>query len=369
MKKIAFVLRFFQEKNFHGGGEKLFFSLIKRFIASNCHIDIYCSKSDIKKIDGINNIVVIDEHYDHKKPETMEAFYEKVKSYTAQEQYDYVISENITPPLDITFLQGHSLVHRLNKNKNLFEKFLYNFRKVKKNRIEYHQKWLSRGYRKIFVVSEVLKKDLVDNYEIAPEKIAVVYPGVDVNEDFVGKKASDVLTFGLSAPGFSIKGGFVFLKALGVLKKQGYEFNAKIIYPKYKKNLGVKLLVKILNIEKNIEFLGFQKNMQDFYNSLDCLVAPSYEDTFNLAVLEAMASKTPCVVSNYAGASEIIKDGENGFVFDMEKNAENNLAKKMIELLDDKELFEKISQKGFDTAKLFSWDRTFASFCKELDSL
>ena len=155
MKKIAFVIRLLQKDKFHGGGEKLFFNLITRFSAVSNEIDIYCSKSDIESIPGVSKIIVINEHYNHLKPETMENFYSEVKNLIKNENYDYVISENITPPIDITFLQGHSLLNRLKRDKNPLEAFFYNFRKVKKERMKFHNKWFNEGYRKIFVVSGI----------------------------------------------------------------------------------------------------------------------------------------------------------------------------------------------------------------------
>ena len=412
MKKIAFIIRLLQKDKFHGGGEKLFFNLIKRFVAANYEIDIYCGKSDINLdshgvfqtpqndndfLDGINKIVVVDEHYDHLKPETMENFYDKVKNLIKDENYDYVISENITPPIDITFLQGHSLLNRLKRDKNPLEAFFYNFRKVKKERMKFHNKWFNEGYRKIFVVSFILKRDIVENYGISEDKIFVIYPGVDIPDEkeqltknchserpmgaweshdntkpcdcFANARNDNSFVFGLSAPGFKIKGGFIFLKALGLLKKKGYDFKAKIIYPKYTKNLGVKLLIRLLNIEKNVEFLSYQQNIQEFYQSIDVLVAPSIEDTFNLAVLESMASYRPCIVSANAGASEIIKNGENGFVFDMKSNPEQKLADKMTLFLKNPDSYNDICEKAFETAKYYSWQRTFEQFVNELEKL
>lgn len=371
MKKIAFVIKLLQKDKFHGGGEKLFFNLLKRFSESNYEIDIYCNKSDIENIAGVNKIIVIDKYYDHLKPETMENFYSEVENLIKDRDYDFVVSENITPPLDITFLQGHSLLNRLKRDKNPLEAFLYNFRKVKKKRMQFHKKWLNQGFRKIFVVSEVLKRDIVENYGISEDKISVIYPGVDIPDNNKPPQDNDkkVVTFGLSAPGFKIKGGFVFLKALGLLKKKNYNFKAKIIYPKYRKNLGVKLLVKFLNIEKNVEFLPYQTNIQEFYKSIDILVAPSIEDTFNLAVLEAMANYTPCIASTNAGASEIIKDGENGFVFEIKGNSEKNLAAKIIFCIKNIDKYKDICDKAFETAKYYSWQRTFENFVDELEML
>ncbi|MDD3013832.1 MAG: glycosyltransferase family 4 protein [Candidatus Gastranaerophilales bacterium] len=370
MKKIAFIIKLFQSNSFHGGGEKLFYNIINNFAKDGNLVDIYCSKSDVDNLQGINKIIVIDKIYDHTEPETMEIFYDEIKKLVSNSEYDYIISENITPSIDITFLQGHSLVHRQRKLKNLFESFLYNFRSVKKKRIKYQQKWLQEGYRKIFVVSNVLKNDIITNFNIPEDKISVVYPGVNVSCEFKPEfKEKDHIVFGLSAPGFKIKGGYILLKALYLLKNKGYKFKARIIYPKFKKNLWVKFLVKLYKIENNVEFLPLQKDMKSFYDSIDCVVIPSLEDTFGLVALEGMSYGKPCIASLNAGASEIIQEGCNGFIFKLDKNAFKNFAEKMMFFMDNKEDHEKYSKKSIETAKFYSWDKTYKDLLAQLSVL
>jgi len=361
MSKIAFVIRMYQEQDFHGGGEKLFYNLIKRLKNDGHIVHVYCSTA----ASTAKDVRVINEEYDHNNPQTMEKFYDRAGEIIKNEGYDLVISENITPPLGMTFLQGHSLVNRLRKNKNPLEAFLYNFRKTKKQRIKYQKKWLKQCYTKIFAVSELLKQDIVENFGVSPDNITVIYPGVDLPECQAKPDAepNDITTYGLLAPGFKIKGGFVFLKALSLLKKRGYSFNAKIVYPKYKKNLWVKFLVHLYNLKNNVEFLGYQMDTTNFYSSIDCLVVPSLEDTFNLAALEAMAHCLPVIISNNAGACEIINEGENGFVFNIRKNSAENLARKLMAFIDER---PDLSDNARKTAEEHSWDKFYKRFTEEI---
>jgi glycosyltransferase involved in cell wall biosynthesis len=46
------------------------------------------------------------------------------------------------------------------------------------------------------------------------------------------------------------------------------------------------------------------------------MVVPSFWDTFNFTCVEAMGAGTPVICSTGAGASELIEDGANGFVFE-----------------------------------------------------
>jgi len=369
MKKIAFVIRLFQDKGFHGGGEKIFYKLIGRFIENGFNVDIYCSSSDIKSYEGISNIFIVNKPYNHLDPEVVEDFYTEVKAMTADKGYDFIISENITPPLDIVFLQGHSVTYRRNKLKGLFEQFLYNFRPVKNKRIKYEQKWLKQGYRRIFTLSNILKNDLIENFNYPEDNISVVYPGVEMPEFIPEEKTESEFSFGLSAPGFKRKGGYIFIKALSLMKNQGYKFKAKVIYQKSRDNLWVKTLVKIYGLENFIEFLPFQKNMQEFYSSIDCLVMPSLEETFGLVALEAMSYKKPSIVSSFTGLSEILKDGLDGLIFDMNKNPSKNLAEKMAFLMDNQDKIAGIIEHGYETAKIYSWDKTYNDLIRELSQL
>jgi glycosyltransferase involved in cell wall biosynthesis len=367
MKKTAFILKFFQTKNFHGGGEKLFYNLIKRLSRDGYLVDVYCSKSDVESFEGVNKIVEINANYDHLVPEVLENFYEKAKECINGENYDYVISENITPPVDITFIQGHSMVYRQKNVKTPLEGLLYPFRKVKRERIKYQKKWTAQGYRKIFVPSEKVKNDLVENFAVNPEKIAVIYPGVDVAPlEQPQNSTNNTFTFGMSAVGFEKKGGYIFLKALKMLKSRGYEFRAKIIYPKYNKNLFVRLFVKFLGIGQNVEFLGFQNDIRAFYDSLDCIVMPSKEDSFGMVALEGMALGKPVIVSTNAGASEIIADNKNGFTFDMKPKSVENLYKKMKYVIENKNNLEELHKNAFETASKYNWERLYKDFTAHL---
>ena len=61
----------------------------------------------------------------------------------------------------------------------------------------------------------------------------------------------------------------------------------------------------------------FEKPSMDvlfFYAAADLYVGPSLEDSFSLPILEAMACGLPVIASAKAGASELIRDGETGFI-------------------------------------------------------
>lgn len=82
-----------------------------------------------------------------------------------------------------------------------------------------------------------------------------------------------------------------------------------------------------------------------FYHS-DVFVFPTHEDVWGLVAVEAMMLGKPILCSQGAGASEIVVEGENGYLFDP-YNAEN-LASLMSQLIDDPNLITKMGSQSKD---------------------
>ncbi len=364
MSSYAFVLRFFQDKNFHGGGEKVFFKLIK-YLASKGHkIDVYCTKTNADTIENVN-VIIVNAPYNHEKPDVMEKFYDAVKNILKDKKYDRIISENFSPPLDITFIHGHSIKYRMNF-KPLFLKLLYNFRKVKVERMASEKRWMEEGYNKIFAVSQIQKQDFTDNLN-APENIITVLPlahdGMKEFKDKIYSKDSS-LTFGASMIGFARKGGYALIDALKYLKE--FDYKVKIIYPKWKKNYYLRFLIFLYGLKKHVEFIEFQQSMEDFYNDIDVMLIPSREDSFNLTTLEAMAYGIVPVVSTRTGSCGILKDKFDGYIFKYDKEAGKNLACVLKEILSDPSVLNDIKKNAYETAKQYQWQNMCEKFEAEI---
>ena len=119
----------------------------------------------------------------------------------------------------------------------------------------------------------------------------------------------------------------------------------------------LKKLVKGLNIEKSVNFLGFISGSDKYswYKSVDVCVFPSLYETFGIVCLEAMACGKPVVASNVGGIPFVVEDGKTGLLFEC-GNVED-LAEKVIILLREKEMREKMGEAGRKRAKEFTWDK------------
>jgi glycosyltransferase involved in cell wall biosynthesis len=69
-------------------------------------------------------------------------------------------------------------------------------------------------------------------------------------------------------------------------------------------------------VDKDIVITGFQQDVQPFVAACEALALCSTNiETFSLAALEAMALGRPVVHSKIGGAAEMIRSGDNGFLF------------------------------------------------------
>lgn len=111
----------------------------------------------------------------------------------------------------------------------------------------------------------------------------------------------------------------------------------------------LRALVNNLNIKKSVIFTGRLTDNQlvDVYRSADVFVLPSELEAFGIVVIEAMASGVPVIVSNCGGMKDIVKDGTNGFLFDV--GDARQLAEKIMLFLSDEELRTKLASDGKET--------------------
>lgn len=97
---------------------------------------------------------------------------------------------------------------------------------------------------------------------------------------------------------------------------------------------------------KTVKWLGWRNDVCELYKSADIFVLPSYKEGFPRTVLEAMAMKIPCIVSDCEGSVEAVKDGETGLICKM-KNAKD-LADKITRLLDDENLAKNLAKNAYE---------------------
>lgn len=358
MKKIAIVstdpIKFFNNKN-RGGGEVLFENLIHQIInREDCQLFIfYPADMDIDDIDdGIRSkitfIKISANRYSDK-------YLDEIDKIVEAEKFDVVINHNMSKLYKTTLLQCHSFLHRAN---NIIPILRPIKRKLSQKKIRWQKNTFKNAKNyKYIAVSNKVKQDYAENFNIDENNIIVSHPGCIAQNELSAIEKKDRIVFGIVANSSLNKGGHLFLFACGILKLLGYNFGIKIIAPKYNKDIFMKSIIYLFNMKKYTEVLPFQEEMESFYKGIDVLVLPSLNEAFGLVVLEAMSYSKPALVSSTAGASEII-DEENGIVFNRHSFIDFvNTLKYFIDIYhNDFDKYKQYADNAYKTSKVYSWE-------------
>ena len=105
-------------------------------------------------------------------------------------------------------------------------------------------------------------------------------------------------------------------------------------------------LAKDLGIEKNIDFLGFRSNPTKILYSSKVMIMTSRWEGTPMCALESMALKVPIISTPVDGLKDLVINGETGYL----SGDDDELADKIIEVVTNKELYEKLSANIYEKA-------------------
>lgn len=103
----------------------------------------------------------------------------------------------------------------------------------------------------------------------------------------------------------------VIIQAISKLKDDKIHY---VICGKGEQLDNLKNLSKELNVEENVHFLGYRKDVVDIFSQVDLFAFPSFREGLGLASLEAMYCGLPLVTSNVRGPSDYMKNGVTGYM-------------------------------------------------------
>lgn len=110
-------------------------------------------------------------------------------------------------------------------------------------------------------------------------------------------------------------------------------------------------LIKQLNLENNIELLGYRTDLEDYVNICDLVVSASYREGLPLNIMEGMICGKPIIASNNRGHRELIKDDLNGKLVDL-KN-EDGFYENICLLIENEDIRNKFSDNSLKLVEPF----------------
>ncbi|MCD6185289.1 MAG: glycosyltransferase family 4 protein [Deltaproteobacteria bacterium] len=359
--KIALVIKDYSLKK--GGLERYVVNLSKELEKMGHDVHVFANFRDTPEYSGItfHHVPIIKFSF------ILKNFSFAVNSRHLLEDKDFDIINGFSRiyPLDV-YRIGHKVRrHLLNvQYPNKFKKFLKCF-SIKHLTILYleEQVFKQKNHKKIIANSELGKKHAIYYHAVPKNNIEVIYNGVDLNKfnptvrslyrdetrkKFGIKKNEIVLLF--VGRNFKLKGVKTIIESISLLWEKKEKIRV-LIAGKGNPSSFLKLAKK-LNVENKIFFAGESNKIEKFYAAGDIFVFPTLYDPFANVCLEAMACGLPVITTKMNGASEIIKNGRNGYVVE-DYTSPGELAARITDLL-PKDLRENMNACAFETAKQYT---------------
>jgi len=113
-------------------------------------------------------------------------------------------------------------------------------------------------------------------------------------------------------------------------------------------------LAKKLKLMDSIIFVGNpdEETLAKLYASCDIFVLPSFHEGFSQTIIEAMAFGKPVVTTPIAGYP-VVTHGQEGFI--VSPGDYKSIATSIVTLLENEELYQRMSIKAFEKAKKYTW--------------
>lgn len=108
----------------------------------------------------------------------------------------------------------------------------------------------------------------------------------------------------------------------------------------------IESLILKLNLKENFILTGWRNDVAEIIKLFDVFVLTSLWEGLPRSILQAFALKIPVVATDVDGSAEIVEDGKTGFLVDT--GDYKKISERVIQLLQDKELSERLATSGFD---------------------
>lgn len=173
---------------------------------------------------------------------------------------------------------------------------------------------------KLIAVGEMVKKNLVDFYKISSEQITVIHNAI---KPFEGKITPIPLLTEYRDNGYKIignvgrlseqKGMEYFINAVpGVIEK--FPKTKFVIVGDGEDKDKLVNMVKQMNLDEYITFLGYRSDIQNVMSQMDFIVLSSLWEGLPLTPIEAFSVGKTVVATAVDGTPEIVQNGINGIL-------------------------------------------------------
>ena len=193
------------------------------------------------------------------------------------------------------------------------------------------------------------------------QEISVIYNGIDVSEfdPNFDKRDNDEIKIVCVARLIERKGLKYLIEAIGELKDNNIKL---IIVGEGNQEEELKKLAVELKISDSVDFKGYVSHdrISDLYKNCDVFVLPSLNEGMSNALLEAMGTGLPVIVTDTGGTQELI-DG-NGIIVPMGDS--NAIAEAIRGLMDDPDTRMQMGMRSREIAEQMGWSAVSEAYLR-----
>jgi glycosyltransferase involved in cell wall biosynthesis len=232
-----------------------------------------------------------------------------------------------------------------------------------RRKLNYVLHWADR----IIAVSENTRRDLVQLFNVEPDRIRVIHngcdplfrpspqgPEMDALRRALGLEQPYILCVSTLEPRKNLKR---LLNGFAILTEQPQYRDLTLVLVGAR-GWKSRRLETMLHKGRSKGLIPLQdiprKVLPSIYSGAEVFVYPSLYEGFGLPVLEAMACGSPVVAARSSALPEVV--GEAGLFFNPRSVEE--MVDRIRIVLEDSTLRQKMVEEGLDRARLFSWEKT-----------
>lgn len=211
------------------------------------------------------------------------------------------------------------------------------------------ERYIYSRYEKLISISLQTQDALQQWLQDVGDKFVVIYNGVDISsfssikKEVIPKSLIMVSRFAHSKDQETVIRSIQKLDSEVVLRLVGDGENLDYC----------KQVVRDCHLENRVLFLGAREDVADLIAESYIGIQSSNWEGFGLTAVEIMACGKPIVASNVPGLRQVVEGA--GFLF--ENKDVNNLAKIITRLIEDKQLYERMSQESLSRSKEYDINR------------
>ena len=159
----------------------------------------------------------------------------------------------------------------------------------------------------------------------------------------------------------NVKGFDLAVKAAKILKDKDIDFKWYFVGDGVERD-NIETLISERSLNDDIIITGLVSNPYTYIKNCDIYVQPSYEESYGLAIIEAMILNVPVVATATVGGQAVVSDLEDGVISEIN---EESIAEKIMLLKNDKELQKRIKE----NLSKKDYEDDYKIFCKKWEKL